>query len=61
MRALHDLVIPFSILNGKLCEHWSIFRYSHNVESLYMGEIYSYTFTLVPAEMTTYNVLVIGG
>jgi len=54
-------IFLFPYVDGKLYEYWNTFSYSHSVESLYMGETYSYNFTSVPKEMTTYKVFAIAG
>jgi peptidoglycan hydrolase CwlO-like protein len=54
-------ILLFPYKNDKLIEGWSPLSYSKKVESLYIGESYSYNFTWVPKEMTTYKVVVVAG
>jgi hypothetical protein len=54
-------IFLFPYKDGKLVEYWSTFYYSKSVENLYMGESYSYNFTGIPKEMTTYKVVAIAG
>jgi len=51
----------FPYVDGKLCEYWSFFSYTHSVESIYIGETYSYNFTYLPDDMTSYKVLAVVG
>lgn len=53
-------IFLFVYVDGRLCEYWSPLGYSHSVENLYIGESYSYTFTYITEDMTSYKVLVIG-
>jgi prefoldin subunit 5 len=55
------LIFLFPYKDGKLVEYWSPLKYSKSVESLYIGESYSYNFTLVPKEITSYKVLAVAG
>mgnify|MGYP000215083145 CR=1 FL=1 len=54
-------IFLFIYVDDKLYEYWTPLGYSHSVESLYVGETYSYTFKYITKEMTSYKVLVIGG
>jgi len=53
-------IFLFPYKNGKLVEYWDPLWYSKSVENLYIGESYSYNFT-VPKEMTTYKVVAVAG
>jgi archaellum component FlaC len=55
------LIFLFPYKDGKLIDNWGTFYYSKSVENLYMGESYSYNFTDVPEEMTTYKVIAVAG
>ena len=52
-------IFLFPYVDGKL--EFSTWSHTKSVESLYIGESYSYTFTVLSEKMTTYKILVIGG
>jgi predicted Holliday junction resolvase-like endonuclease len=54
-------IFLFPYRDGKVAGYWSEVAYSKKVESLYVGESYSYTFEYIPKEMTTYRVLAVAG
>ena len=55
------LIFLFPYKDGTLVDNWGTFYYSKSVENLYMGESYSYNFTWIPKEMTTYKVVAVAG
>jgi hypothetical protein len=54
-------IFLFPYQGDKLVKYWSSLSYEHSIESLIAGESYSYNFTWVPKEMTSYKVLVLAG
>jgi hypothetical protein len=54
-------IFLFPYEDGKLVEYWNAISYSKSIENLCIGESYSYNFTLVPKEMTTYKVIAVAG
>jgi len=59
-----DKVLIFLITykDGKFAESYFYGEYhSHTVENLYIGETYSYNFTDLPDDMTSYKVLAVAG
>lgn len=54
-------IFLFPYVDGKLCEYWNVFSYAHSVESIYIGEAYSYDFTLITEDITSYRVLAVIG
>jgi hypothetical protein len=54
-------IIIFVYKGDKLIEGWDPFWYSKSVENLYIGESYSYNFTYLPKDMTSYKVIAVAG
>ena len=54
-------IFLFPYINDRLYEYWNPISFTYKVEWLSPGETCYYTFKLVPAEMTSYKVLVVGG
>ena len=54
------VIFVFPYEDGKFAEtYWEY--HEHTVENLYIGETYSYDFTYLPEEMTSYKVLAVAG
>jgi len=54
------VILLFPYINGKFTETYYGYK-SHSVESLYLGETYSYDFTGITEDMTSYKVLAVVG
>jgi hypothetical protein len=54
-------IFLFPYKGDKLIEDWNPLSYSKCIENLYMGESYSYNFTWVPKDMTTYKIIALAG
>ena len=54
------VIFLFPYKDGKFAEtYWEY--HTHTVENIYIGETYSYDFTYLPEEMTSYRVLAVAG
>ena len=54
-------IFLFPYKDGEFAGYWSTYSYSKSVENLYMGESYSYNFTGISKEMTTYKIIAVSG
>jgi len=54
------VIFVFPYKDGKFAETYSGYN-SHTVENIYIGETYSYNFTGLPDDMTSYKVLAVAG